>query len=150
MFGPIDRVTPQGRPDQYTTFAGRMPAATHSRLATCEEYGCNRRAKGWVTYLSERDDPKHAEAARWIRSRAHGREFTETCGDDGITAFTFTPGQECFASGRHRVPNGRPQRLLIARGDWREYARPREAGVSEFTGRLHEHVDQLITAIEKG
>lgn len=150
MFGPISRVTPQGRPQDYTTFAGRMPAATHSRPATCEEYGCPMRRDGWASRLDERGNAKHAEAARWIRSKVHGRVFTEARGDDGITSFTFPPGQECFASGRHRVPNGRPQRLLIARGDWREYARPQETGVSEWQGRLHEHVDQLIIARQKG
>lgn len=145
--GEINRWEPAGDPGQYTTFSGRMPPATHSRPATCEEYGCMMLANGWATSVDERTELGQRQA-RWIR-QASGRQFTEERGPDG-TVFTFTPGQECFGSADHTVPNGRPEILLVARGDWRASEPGRVVGLSEWHGRLGEHMEQLITARERG
>lgn len=139
---------PQGAPGQYSSFLVRQPRATHTRPATCEEYQCPARLRGWESVLNE-GDAKQAEAARWIRKASH-REFVETRREDGMTVFTFTPGQDCFASGRHRVLNDRPAALLIARGDYRDMDRPQVAGVSEWTGRLGESIQQIADIRQRG
>lgn len=139
---------PLGEPEQYQSFIVRQPVATHTRPATCEEYGCPMMARGWRTTLNERD-PEQEANARWIR-KASGRDFTEERKEDGTTVFTFTPGQPCFANGQHRVSNDRPAGLLIARGDYRQIMGPRAAGMDEWTDRLGESVSELAEIRQRG
>lgn len=151
MFGAEPfRLEPKGKPQDYRTFAARMPVDTHTRAATCEEYGCPMRARGWRTIVDERSEPGRTQGL-YIRKHS-GREFTVDVGGDNLTTFTFTAGQECFASGRHRVPNGRPEQLLIVTGDWRQYDRSsqRQAGRGEWADRLGESVIAIAERRQKG
>lgn len=103
---------PDGPPEAYKTYRMVSPPS-HRRRAACAEVECERWQRGWTTYLDV-SDPKHAEAANWIRLKS-GRHFTVTEEGTGV-AFAFPPGQDCFA--QHTVPF-KPHLLLVQGGDWR-------------------------------
>jgi len=93
------------------------PVSTHWVPATCARVGCEAHEHGWVSYIDEGTGLGQRQA-HFIR-RESGRRFTEDRNDQGITEFTFEPGQECFASGVHQARTGRPERYLVTGGDWR-------------------------------
>lgn len=101
-------------------------ALTPMRPATCAEYQCDAWLHGWVTVV-----PADSPAADYIR-QASSRVFTERRSEGGLAEFTFEPGQQGFAGDEHnhRMPSGRPERLIVADGDWR----------GNPTGRVREHV----------
>lgn len=104
--------TPDGPPEAYRTYRMFCPPA-NQRRARCEEVECERWERGWLTALDV-SDPKHAEAANWIRLKS-GRAFTVTENGTAVT-FAFPAGQQCFA--KHTVPF-KPHLLLVQGGDWR-------------------------------
>lgn len=75
------------------------PRATHTRPGTCEEADCEAQRGGWVSAVDEATELGQRQA-HYIRAQS-GRSFTEERGPDGLTRFTFTPGQDCFA--QHRI-----------------------------------------------
>lgn len=105
-------ILPKGPPEAYKTYRMVSPPS-HRRKASCEEVGCIRWKNGWKTCLDV-SDPKHAEAATWIRMKS-GRKFTVEETGTGVT-FYFPPGQDCFRG--HTVPY-KPHVLLVQGGDWR-------------------------------
>jgi hypothetical protein len=96
----------------YKTYRMVSPPS-HRRKAACAEVECERWQKGWTTYL-DIADPRHAEAAHWIRARS-GRAFTAKENGTGVT-FSFPAGQDCFQG--HTIPY-KPHLLLVQGGDWR-------------------------------
>ena len=71
---------------------------------------------------------------------------------EGLTVFTFEPGQDCFA--QHRVPLERDPLFLVRGGDWRgnptglqPYRHHRgEDWVDDFA----DHQDRIARQIERG
>lgn len=111
-FPKVHHFEPKGPAWAYKTYRMVSPPS-HRRTATCKEVDCERRRKGWTTYLDVAD-PEHAEAANWIRMKS-GRKFTVT--EEGTAvSFFFPQGQDCFA--RHTLPF-KPHLLLVHGGDWR-------------------------------
>jgi hypothetical protein len=147
--GPF-RVEPALPVTAVKTYAIASPLATHWRAATCEEAECPHHLFGWVTAVDERTDLGQAQA-HYIRKDS-GRGFTEERGPDGLTRFTFTPGQRCFASGSHRVLLDRPERFLERDGDWRGNPTGRriEHSVDGWLDSFGEHQERLAEALEKG
>jgi hypothetical protein len=79
----------------------RRPIERRTRPATCEEVQCEAWVNGWVSAIDE-TTPLGRQQAEYIRQRS-GRTFVVHVGEDGLTRFTFAPGQTCFQSGDHRV-----------------------------------------------
>lgn len=98
----------------FKTYEIIAPLQTHFRKATCAEVECPGYVNGWVTRV-----PVGSQAEQYIRSGSSGRRFTETTGssqlNEGVAEFRFFPGQQCFASDKHRVPLER-EPFYIARG----------------------------------
>ena len=84
-----------------------MPLPTHFREATCREVDCTQYLRGFITTV-----PTESGQANYIR-RLSGRAFTEQATPDGLTAFTFAPGQTCFRT--HYVRIERDPHFLIDR-----------------------------------
>lgn len=130
----------------YTILA---PLRTHFRSATCEEVGCPNIAGGFRVVVDESTELGQRQA-HYIRQLS-GRAFTEARDEAALTAFTFPPGQRCFAA--HRVHNDRPERYLTRPGDWRgnptgqhvEHTKP-EFWVEDFA----ENQDRIARIIERG
>lgn len=121
------------------------------RPAGCDEIECAPHRYGWVTIVDE-VTPLGAQQARYIRHEC-GRAFSEHRRDDGLTAFTFAAGQECFASSGHRRPVVREPLYVVRGGDHRGnplnrrriHDRP-EHWVEDFA----ENQDKIQTARERG
>jgi len=121
----VSRLQPVGPAWAYKTYRILSPPS-HRRPATCEQVDCVRWRKGWKTCLDVAD-PKHAEAATWIRNKS-GRRFTVTEVGTAVT-FSFPPGEDCFAG--HTVPY-KPHLFLVHGGDWR--GNPRGVPVLRHSG----------------
>lgn len=107
------------------------PAATHRKIATCEEVDCPRFLSGFDLILPDpppdipASHPRcatpqdaalcgycvHHERLRYIRSGDSGREFREHHDQEGMVRFRFPPGTQCFQP--HTAPNGREAIYLI-------------------------------------
>lgn len=137
-------IGPVAKPNAYETWSTRM----WWRQATCEEVGCEQRAKGWVTAIDE-TTIQGRERADYIRYHS-GRVFRTTRTEQGWTAFEFPPGQTCFATAdsTHRVQADQPALFVAQPGDWRGAAgraRVYDRG-DQFADDLHSHTDQIATA----
>lgn len=121
----VNRQQPRMGVRAYKTYAVRVPRATHTRPATCEEYGCLAMRNGWVTKIDVSTD--HGRRQAGYIERGSGRRCTRV--DAGaLLTYTFPAGQECFAS--HRV-QARPGIYVIQDGDYRGNPTGRKALVSE-------------------
>jgi hypothetical protein len=130
----------------YKTYQVAMPLATHWRAASCAEIDCGYYLNGWQTIV-----PAGSELEALVRGS--GRRFTEERQPAGLIEFRFEPGQSCFRESTHRLPVGRPERLFVRDGDWRDNPTgwKREHTSAEFWQEdFAEHQDRLKTAIERG
>ena len=106
MRTPHRRVTPvvlPGAIDQLHFVVSR-PLRTHFRAATCAETDCPHYLEGWTTIV-----PAMSPQADYIRSES-GRRFIEEKREDGLVAFHFSPGQQCFndpEAHKAKVPRAR-------------------------------------------
>lgn len=66
-------------------------------VSACHEVDCPAWRKGWSWTIDERTDSGWATAYAVRRS---GRDFREQRTGDGLTVFTFPPGQRCFQNHR--------------------------------------------------
>lgn len=120
-------------------FAIAQPLATHFRQATCKEIECAAYVEGWQTIV-----PDASPQANYIRNRSE-RTYTERYGDNGMVEFTFPPGQMCFNSWAHRVPNGRPEIFIHeSLGNRRVHTR----GI-DWVEHVHDEIDPVIDAIKR-
>lgn len=99
-------------------YGAASPPATHRRKATCEEVRCEAFLDG---FYMELDPDTFGNQVLYLRSKQHGRRFTEERLEDGRIRFNFPAGQECFEStaGRHTVPNERAPFYTQARSHGR-------------------------------
>lgn len=108
------RLDPAGPVQAYKTYGLSAPRATHFRKATCQEVECKAYAHGWVTTV-DTSTTLGAQQANYIRLHS-GRSFrVNTLGE--MVAFTFAPGQQCFAM--HKVSLEREPIMVVRGGDWR-------------------------------
>ena len=91
----------------HRTFRISSPIATHYRPASCADVDCSAHLHGWRTTVDIGTDLGREQAA-YIRAHA-GRRHVEPTEDGRLVAFTFEPGQVCFAAADHRVPLDRPE-----------------------------------------
>lgn len=142
----IFRITPQGQPGDYKTYAIRSPRNTHQKKVTCQVAECVAYTNGWVTRVDENTDLGKRQA-EYIRHGC-GRRFTETR-DGGLTVFTFPPEQQCF--GEHYVSLSREPQFVVLGGDWRgnpHRISPRvHSSFDSWANDFGEHQDMLNKAI---
>lgn len=146
----VNRILPRLGADKVKTYQLLAPVSTHRRPATCAEVECQAHAFGWRTTVDESNMLGQAQA-HYIR-RESGRSFTESRGQDGLTAFVFVAGQKCF--GEHTVTLERDPIFVVKDGDFRgnpRGTRPRihdhpEHWVEDFA----EHQDRIATEINRG
>lgn len=149
-YGGIQRLPPALPAGAYKTYQVLAPVQTHTRPGTCEEAGCEQQANGWRTTVDEATAQGQWQAhyIRHDRSRRHFEERTA----EGLTAFTFPPGQQCFA--QHRIPLERPELFLVRGGDFRgdpTGARPyQHAGPEQWLDDFGTHQENISTLIERG
>lgn len=116
MGAQLFRIEPQGRPQDYQTYAIRRPLATHWRKATCEEVACPNWRNGWRTTLDLSTHQGQSNAA-WIRARSGLRFTVERQGP--MDVFTFPAGQRCFEASTHRISLEREPIFVVRGGDHR-------------------------------
>jgi hypothetical protein len=127
MSRPLNRVTPQGDPAHYKTYAISAPVATHFRAATCEEVACPQYLNGWRTDIDV-STVDGRDLADYVKSGKHGRAFREDRSGEGMVAFIFPPGQKCFKASTHRTPLDREPNYAIVAGDHRQYGAVQHVG----------------------
>ena len=129
------------------TYGLIQPRHTHFRRATCEEYGCEKYLKGWVTRL-----PWGSDLVEVLRKS--GRTFTETTEVGAAEReFMFAPGQPCFKSSTHKVRNDRPPLYVIRDGDWRGNPRgtaARSLGPDDWVDDFANHQITLSERLARG
>lgn len=138
------RIEPAGPARLYQTFTVRG----HQRRATCTEYGCEYQARGWVVKADETTDLGQAQA-HYIR-RESRRRFREERRPDGLTAFTFEAGQQCF--GEHWVQDARPPLYVVRDGDHRGNPTGRRLAPSEgeWLDRFGSHQQDAAERVARG
>lgn len=129
------------------TYSIMAPKATHFRKASCAEVECQGQEHGWVSLIDERTELGQRQA-HYIRKQS-GRRFREET-ENGLTSFTFEPGQTCFTP--HEVPLGKPELYVVRDGDLsvnlgniRQHTRP-EDWVDDFAT----HQQKIADAIQEG
>lgn len=146
----LNRVQPNLPAWAMQTYQVLAPRATHWRDAACAEVDCAAHANGWVTRIDESTDLGQRQAA-YIR-RDSRRGYTEAKSPDGLTEFTFQPGQKCFT--KHQVPVGRPELFYVKGGDWRGNPRQiparQHVRAEDWIEDFGEHQQRIRDAQEKG
>lgn len=151
---PLNRPTPALDPRHMMTFQIEAPVSRGRwwRRATCAEVGCAQYLNGWTTTIDERTTLGQAQG-RYIR-RESGRGFTVARDEQGMTVFTFHPGQRCFQSGDHRVRNLDVPEIHVARGgDWRGNPTGqlvRHSGPGPWLDHLHTTTSAVVDLHNKG
>jgi hypothetical protein len=136
-------------PEHLKTYRVLQPLKTHYRKATCFEVKCDLMANGWRSVIDEATDLGQAQA-HYIRHEA-GRRFSEEKTPNGLTVFTFVPGQKCF--NQHVVNLDRPARFLIQDGDSRGNPRGTETVVrtaEDWADDFANHQQKLADKHEEG
>ena len=143
------RIPPAAPAAAYKTYAIRAPLATHFNVVTCADAACEHHELGWDSIIDESTDLGKRQA-HYIRKES-GRKFTEERQPDGLTRFSFEPGQKCFQ--QHKARNARPERYIERGGDWRGNPRGdryEHTRADTWTESFAEHQDRLRTAAERG
>lgn len=119
---------PMGRPEpalpvnKMVTYGVKSPPATHTRPATCEEFGCKafNSKTGWTLTLPVGSD-KIEHAKQLMRGELDGikRLQAEVWRDETLIHIVFPQGTPCTRATRHRVSLHRPELYVVRGGDWR-------------------------------
>jgi hypothetical protein len=122
-------------------FVFRAPKATHFGRISCEQARCAGHTYGWRTKILEGDGGLGDAQAHYIRKQS-GRRFTEERAPDGLTVFTFEPGQTCFLQSSHYGRLDRPPRFYLGTVDQMREVSPQ--GWHDAFGEDRERVAQLV------
>jgi hypothetical protein len=104
-------------PRYYNTYSMRSPLKTHWRSANCEEYECDEFLNGFVVTVDLTTELGQRQAYYLRNDRS--RRCHEQRVSMELIKFVYGPGNRCFRSDEHRVPIGKPAKLLVVGGDWR-------------------------------
>lgn len=146
---PMTRIDPLMPASSYKSYKITAPVSTHWRDGTCEEAGCEQYQQGFELVIDE-SSPLGAFQADYVRGD-RSRRCTEERRPDGMTVFTYAPGQKCFTP--HKVRLEREENFLITGGDWRGNPRgtPAQALRSDqWVDDFATHQDQLATRLAQG
>lgn len=117
-------------------FRVSTPIDTHWAPADCADVDCAAYIGGWETIL---DPVEHPDLVEMVRSKRHGRRFTERR-ESGTVRFTFPPGQQCFE--KHLRKTDKPEIFTHAhQGGVRRFDRPEEWA---------ENMNEQIHRVERG
>jgi hypothetical protein len=147
----LNRATPALPVGAMQTFAIRRPRGARllwDKVADCAAAGCAAHLYGWVTRVDESTELGRRQAAYLRRC---GRTFVEAR-EAALTAFTFAPGQQCFAA-THEVPTEAEPLYVVRGGDWRGNPtgerRIHRNGV-EWVEEFGEHQQDIADRIARG
>lgn len=135
-------------PHAKKTYLIKAPKATHWRKASCIEVGCEGQEHGWVSLIDERTELGQRQA-HYIR-KLSGRRFREET-ENGLTSFTFEPGQTCFTE--HEVPLGKPELYLVRGGDSRRWTGMDDrvhTRAEDWVDDFATHQQKIADAIKEG
>ena len=141
----LNRIDPQGKPQDYRTYQLLQPLATHFRVATCEEADCQPHLHGWISTFDESTELGQRQA-HYVRN-ASGRRYTEVR-SAALTTFTFEAGQRCFR--QHHEPLEREPLAIVKDGDYRMSSNPRHLRPDDWVDDFANHQDRLNTQRERG
>jgi hypothetical protein len=120
-----------------------------NRDVPCARADCQAYEHGWITRVDEATELGKRQA-HYIRHEAR-RSHTEAL-EGGLTVFTFSAGQECFA-GKHDVATEADPLFIVRDGDWRGNPsgrrRTHRNGV-EWVEDFGEHQQNLADRIAQG
>lgn len=146
----VNRIQPNGRPDEYKTYAVASPIETHTRDASCSEVDCEAYAQGWRSTIDV-STRLGAAQAKYIVEQS-GRSYTLSEPIPNLLIFEFAAGQECFA--QHRVTLDRPSLFIVQGGDWRgnplNTPRTLHSGPDPWVDDFATHQEKLKAIIERG
>lgn len=131
------------------TYSIKAPKATHFRKASCAEVECEGLAHGWVCLIDETTELGQRQA-HYIRA-VSGRRFREERSEQGLTSFTFEPGQTCFTP--HEVPLGKPELYIVRGGDLRGNPLKEvrlHSRAEDWADDFATHQQQIADAIQEG
>lgn len=119
----MNRITPEGNPQDYRTFQITSPLSTHWEPATCVQVQCGQYTNGWRVRV-EGLPPEMLHSAKTA-----GRKYTELRVAEDENWLVFEAGQPCFGSSKHRRLLDRQELFIVRDGDWR----------GNPTGRVRKH-----------
>jgi hypothetical protein len=145
----MNRVQPAMPVHAYKTYGIVAPISTHWRPATCAEVDCPAYMHGWQTHVDE-NSALGQKQAHYIRREAK-RSFKESKRQDGLTTFSFPPGQVCFRQHKTRVE--REELFVMRTGDHRgspdgfrrTYDRP-----DQWADDFSAHQDEIARQQQRG
>lgn len=139
---------PQGRPEDYKTYAIRAPKSTHTRKATCREVECVNFTRGFKVTCDTSTD-LGLRQARYLVNHS-GRHHTREKVGERLT-FVFPAGTTCFTE--HRVSLEREPLFIVRDGDHR--GNPRGTPVitraaDEWVDDFANHQIKVAERVERG
>lgn len=139
------RIQPNMPVGDYVTYNLASPLDTTVQAA-CHQVGCQAYAHGWQTVIDE-STPMGKNQGDYIRHQSK-RDFKESRTGEGLTVFTFSAFQRCFAD--HKT---RPEVYAVRGGDWRGNPTGmvrRHVNAADWVEDFSEHQDEIKTLIERG
>lgn len=135
--------------EAYSSYGFRLYPVAEAPEITCEQAECLLHIRGFKTVVDESSDLGQQQA-HYIRKQS-GRRFEEERTPEGLTAFVFPAGQQCFQT--HTATVDRLERFYVRRGDARgnptgEFRVHQRA--QDWVEDFAENQDRLRSAIEKG
>lgn len=146
-----NNIIPAAGPEHYKSYSMRSPIKTHWRQATCEEYECEAFLVGFITTVDLNTELGQRQYDYLIHDRE--RSYSMQRVSMTMVKFIYGPGNRCFSSGDHRVPVGRPPRLLVVGGDWRGNPRREvrvHTRVEDWVDDSRNHQDKIARLIQRG
>lgn len=148
----VFRVDPPAGPEAFKTYQIVAPLGSHFRKVTCQQLQCQGWKHGFRSVIDVTTE-LGARQADYLRSKVHGRTFTEAKAGEGLVAFTFPPGQACFRSEQHRVALDRPAVYVVRDGDHRGNplgTAPVRRNAADWVEDFGEHQQMIADRREKG
>jgi hypothetical protein len=145
------RIEPVAGPQFYKSYTMKAPVRTHWRPATCEEYECDDFLCGFVTTVDLTSDLGQRQYHYLSHDRERSYHIQRLSME--LVKFIYGPGNRCFRSDEHRVPVGRPPRLLVVGGDWRGNPRREilvHTRVEDWVDDSRNHQDKIATLVQRG
>lgn len=121
------------------------------RPASCEEYECDGWLYGFVTTVDLSTDLGQRQH-HFLTHDKH-RSYTMQRVSMQLVKFVYKPGNICMSWDQHRVPIGRPPRLLVVGGDWRGNPRGtmvRHTKIDHWCEDFGEHQQKLAEYQNRG
>lgn len=150
-----NRLVPEAGPEHFKTFSQRAPLSTHWRMATCEEYECEKFLNGFVLNINLSTDLGQQQF-HYVTKVDRSRRGTFQRLSEHLVRVTYGPGNPCFEPEKssHRIPIGRPPLLLVTGGDFR--GNPRGIPVrqhrtpEDWADEFANHTNKLADRIKRG